>query len=167
MPTNLNEEHSVLGKGRKVPSVRKVDTRYLAGGERRPPPGGQPRGSAADALGVLLGKANCRGRVALAAPARGGLALGLALLGAGRILNDADDGRPSEEDLLVRSKTRGRATLRRPKTRFWRHTSESWKHFAGATLTGCSERLPRAGLLVRQSVRCEAWRSRWLYMSES
>ena len=90
-----------------------------------PPPGGQPRGSAADALGVLLGKANCRGRVALAAPARGGLALGLALLGAGRILNDADDGRPSEEDLLVRSKTRGSATLRRPWTRCWRLTSES------------------------------------------
>ena len=90
MLTNLNEEHSILGKGRKVPSVRKVDTRYLAGGERSPPPGGQPRGSAADALGVLLGKANCRGRVALAAPARGGLALGLALLGAGRILNDAE-----------------------------------------------------------------------------
>ena len=90
-----------------------------------PPPGGQPRGSAADALGVLLGKANCRGRVALAAPARGGLALGLALPGAGRILNDADDGRPSEEDLLVRSKTRGRATLRRPWTRCWRLTSES------------------------------------------
>ena len=125
MPTTLNEEHSILGKGRKEPIVRKGDTRYLAGGEQRRSPVWPIPGERRLRLGVLLGKANCRGRVALAAPARGGLAFGLALLGTGRILNDADDGRPSEEDLLVRSKTRGRATLRRPWTRCWRLTSES------------------------------------------
>jgi len=29
VPTNLNEEHSILGKGRKVPSVRKVELPLL------------------------------------------------------------------------------------------------------------------------------------------